>query len=133
MKSVATDDKEEIGIRDFKILIADDDNASTILITIALKSFGKEILIARTGDEAVDTCRKNPDIDLVLMDIRIPLMDGYEAARQIRQFNKEVVIIAQTANVLTGDQEKSIASGCNDYIAKPIRKNELLILLQKYF
>jgi CheY-like chemotaxis protein len=67
------------------------------------------------------------------MDIQMPEMSGYEATRQIRQFNKEVVIIAQTSSVLTGAKEKSIESGCNDYIAKPINKNEFLALIQKYF
>jgi len=70
---------------------------------------------------------------LVLMDIKMPIMDGYEATRQIRLFNKDVVIIAQTAFALTGDREKAIAAGCNDYISKPIKKNELMVLVQKYF
>ena len=63
----------------------------------------------------------------------MPEMDGYEATRQIRLFNKDVVIIAQTAYALTGDMEKSIAAGCNDYISKPIKKDELMGLVQKYF
>jgi CheY-like chemotaxis protein len=67
------------------------------------------------------------------MDIQMPDLNGYEATQQIRQFNKTVVIIAQTAFGLSGDREKSIDSGCNDYIAKPINKNELLALIQKYF
>jgi CheY-like chemotaxis protein len=65
------------------------------------------------------------------MDIRMPDMSGYEATRQIREFNREVVIIAQTAYGLLGDREKAIKAGCNDYIAKPIKKTELLQLLQK--
>ena len=98
-----------------------------------MKIFSKEVLKARTGVEAVEACRNNPDIDLVLMDIQMPEMDGYEATRQIRQFNKEVIIIAQTAYALTGDREKAIEAGCNDYISKPIKKDELLALIQKYF
>jgi len=78
-------------------------------------------------------CRNNPDIDLVLMDIQMPDMDGDEATRQIRQFNKDVVIIAQTAYALIGDREKAIAAGCNDYISKPIKKDELLEVMQRYF
>jgi CheY-like chemotaxis protein len=68
-----------------------------------------------------------------MMDIRMPLMGGYEATRQIRQFNKDVVIIAQTAFAQIGDREKSIEAGCNDYISKPINKAQLLTLIQKYF
>jgi hypothetical protein len=67
------------------------------------------------------------------MDIQMPDMGGYEATRQIRQFNKNVVIIAQTAYGLSGDREKAIEAGCNDYISKPIKRAELLALIQKYF
>jgi CheY-like chemotaxis protein len=81
----------------------------------------------------VEACRNNPDINLILMDIRMPEMNGYEATRQIRQFNTEVIIIALTAFALTGDREKAINAGCNDYISKPIIKNELHDLLKKYF
>ena len=67
------------------------------------------------------------------MGIQMPVLDGYEATRQIRQFNKNVVIIAQTSFGLSGDREKSIAAGCDDYIAKPVRRADLLALIQKYF
>ncbi|MHB1105657.1 MAG: hybrid sensor histidine kinase/response regulator [Lutibacter sp.] len=116
-----------------KILIAEDDEPSGMLITIALKMFSKEVLKVVTGVEAVEACRKNPDIDLILMDIQMPELNGYEATRQIRQFNKDVVIIAQTAFALPGDREKAIEAGCNDYISKPILKDGLLALIQKYF
>ena len=98
-------------VRKLKILIAEDDEASEMLINIIVKPFVKEILKVRTGVEAVDACRNNPDIDLVLMDIRMPEMDGYKATKQIREFNQKVVIIAQTAYGLSGDREKAIESG----------------------
>jgi PAS domain S-box-containing protein len=120
-------------IKDLKILIAEDDEKSEMLIKITVKKFGKEILKARTGTEAVAACRNNPDLDLVLMDIEMPEMDGYKAARQIRQFNQDVVIIAQTAYALVGEREKAIAAGCNDYIAKPFKPSSLTALLEKYF
>jgi PAS domain S-box-containing protein len=116
-----------------KILIVEDDDGSARLLAITIKSLSKEILSVRTGIEAVETCRSNPDIDLVLMDIQMPGIDGYEATRQIRKFNQTVVIIAQTAYALSGDEGKSIEAGCNDYIAKPIKKKDLIELLQKYF
>jgi CheY-like chemotaxis protein len=116
-----------------KILIVEDDEKSEILIVLEVENFGKEVLKTRTGGEAVAACRNNPDIDLVLMDIEMQEMDGYEATKQIRQFNKDVVIIAQTAYALTGDREKAIAAGCNDYIAKPYNKTSLTALLKKYF
>lgn len=87
----------------------------------------------QSGTEAVKACRNNPDIDLILMDIQIPEIDGYQATQQIRQFNNKVVIIAQTAYALSGDRKKSVDVGCNDYITKPIKKEELLSLIQKSF
>lgn len=114
-----------------KILIAEDDTASAKLLSIAVKIFGGDIIIVNTGYEAVETCRNNKDIDLVLMDIKMPDMDGYEATRQIRQFNKDLIIIAQTAYSLFGDREKAVAAGCNDYISKPIDKRSLIDLINK--
>ena len=77
-------------------------------------------------------CRENPDLDLVLMDIKLPELDGYEASRQIREFNKDIIIIAQTALGLAEDKVKAIAAGCNDYIAKPIKHDELSNMIVKY-
>jgi CheY-like chemotaxis protein len=78
-------------------------------------------------------CQNNPDIDLVLMDIHMPEVDGYEATRIIRTFNKDVVIIAQTALGLGEERERALTAGCDDYIAKPILMNEFNELLRKYF
>lgn len=116
-----------------KILIVENDEPSYILLSKIIENLSKEILKAKTGLEAVNLYSNNPDIDLVLMDIQMPELDGYEATRQIRKINKEVVIIAQTAIALVGDIEKAIEAGCNDYISKPINKSELLLLIQKYF
>ncbi len=120
-------------VRKLKILIAEDDEASEILISINIKEFSKEIIKVRTGSGAVESCRNNPDIDLILMDIQMPDLNGYEATREIREFNEEVIIIAQTAYALTGDKEKALEAGCNDYIAKPVNKDDLYALIQKYF
>lgn len=116
-----------------KILIADDDEASEMMISIALKMFSKEILIARTGIDAVEICRENPDIDLILMDFKMPLMDGYEATRFIRQFNTTAVIIAQTAFEKVGDYHSALDAGCNEYILKPFNRDTLQKMIRKYF
>jgi hypothetical protein len=116
-----------------KILIAEDDEISELFITTIIKNISKEILKTRNGIEAIEICRNNPDIDLILMDIKMPEISGYEATRQIRQFNKDVIIIAQTAFGLTGDREKAMEAGCNDYITKPIKKNLLIEKLNNYF
>jgi len=120
-------------IRKLKILIAEDDEISEFLLENMLKMYAKEILIARSGIETIQACHVNPDFDLILMDIQMPEINGYEATRQIREFNKDVVIIAQTAYGLSGDREMAIEAGCNDYIAKPINKDELFALIHKYF
>ncbi len=128
-----TREQENLNIKDLKILVVEDDELSYSFLIRCLRKINKEILHAVTGIEAVDECKNHPDIDLILMDIHMPYMNGYEATRQIRRFNKDVVIIAQTAYGLTGDREKSITSGCNDYISKPINKENLLTMIQKYF
>jgi len=116
-----------------KILIVEDDEPSAMLLSEMVKEFSAEILYAATGVQSIGQCRKNPDIDLVLMDVRMPEMDGYEAIRQIRKFNKEIIVIAQTAHGLTGDREKSLAAGADGYVSKPIKKEELLPLIQAHF
>jgi len=119
-------------IKGLKIVIAEDDENSAIYLQTILKSDAGKIILTQKGHEAVEACRNDPDIDLVLMDIQMPGMNGYEATRRIREFNKKVIIIAQTAYGLSGDREKTIESGCNDYLSKPVNKNELLALIQKY-
>jgi PAS domain S-box-containing protein len=123
----------ETSLKKLKILIVDDDEKSSWLLGLMLKKLDKQVLYAENGLEAVEVCRNNPDIDLILMDIQMPVMNGYEATRQIREFNNEVVIITQTAFALSGDREKSLAAGCNDYISKPIGKALLTKLIKSYF
>ena len=124
--------KPEAQINKLKILIAEDDEVSARLATAIVKGLSKEVIKVRTGAEAVEACRNHPDIDLVLMDIAMPIMDGFEACRQIRAFNKEVCIIAQTTFVLKEQREKALEVGCNDYLEKPINKVELMAMIEKY-
>ncbi|TRX29380.1 response regulator [Flavobacterium franklandianum] len=119
--------------KNLKILIAEDDKISRMLLTKAIKVFSKEIIEAIDGVEALEACKNNLDIDLVIMDINMPNMNGHEATKQIRQFNKNVIIIAQTAYAFDSDRKEAIDAGCNDFISKPIVKNELLMLINKYF
>ncbi|MEI6175169.1 MAG: PAS domain S-box protein [Bacteroidota bacterium] len=120
-------------LQSLKILIAEDDIPSIMFLTRVLKKISRDILHAKNGFEAIDASRNNPDLDLILMDIRMLGMTGYDATRQIRGFNKEVIIIAQTAEGFTGDREKAIEAGCNDYLNKPIDQDELMGLIHKYF
>ncbi|MFO7998777.1 MAG: response regulator [Bacteroidales bacterium] len=108
-----------------KILIAEDDLPSVEIIQYMLEGIDHELIHVETGEDAVAACRNMADIDLVLMDIRMPGMNGYEATREIRTFNKDLVIIAQTAHALYGDKEKALAAGCDDYLSKPIKRQAL--------
>jgi hypothetical protein len=116
-----------------KVLIVEDDKISRMLLAIMVQDYSFVIFEAKTGVEAVAILRNNPDIDLILMDIQMPVMNGYEATRQIRQFNKDVIIIAQTASGLSFDKENINRVGCNTYMLKPINKHKLLKLIQGYF
>jgi PAS domain S-box-containing protein len=127
------DSSTESHIKNLKILIAEDDENSQAFISIATRPICKEMIKVDNGVKAVEACRKNPDINLVLMDIKMPEMDGYEATRQIREFNKKVIIIAQTAYGLAGDREEAIAAGCNEYVSKPINLATLNNLIKKLF
>ncbi|MEA1877068.1 MAG: response regulator [Bacteroidota bacterium] len=120
-------------VKKLKILIAEDDEVAELHLSTILKGMEREIFHARTGKEAIEFCRSNPDTDLVLMDIKMPEIDGHEAVRKIREFNKKIVIVAQTAYALEGDREQALAAGCNDYIAKPIKKVALLAIVESYF
>lgn len=126
-------DEPDNQTKNLKILIAEDDPTSAILISRYVQVFGKDILYAENGIEAVNLFQNHPDIDLVLMDIKMPDMDGYEAVRQIRQFDNKVIIIAQTAYALAGDKEKALAAGCNDYVSKPMNRTALVNLIKGYF
>jgi CheY-like chemotaxis protein len=114
------------------VLIAEDDEYSFLFFEDTLKSEGITIIRAINGEEALKKIKENPSISLILMDIKMPGMDGLEATRQIRIFNKKIPIIAQTAYAFSGDKEKALEAGCNDYISKPIKFSELIGLLNKY-
>ena len=130
--NLSPDREDKIQLKIFKVLIVEDDETSETLLKEMIRKISKEILTAKNGLDAINLSRQNPDIDLILMDIQMPGLNGYEATRQIRQFNNDVVIIAQTAFGLSGDREKSIEAGCNDYISKPINREKLTEIIFKH-
>jgi CheY-like chemotaxis protein/HAMP domain-containing protein len=115
-----------------KILIVDDDVRNVFALTSVLESHGMEVLYAENGMDGVELLRNHPEVDLVLMDIMMPGMDGYEAMRVIRSDDsfKQLPIISLTAKAMKGDREKSIASGASDYITKPVDTDQLLSLMR---
>lgn len=118
--------------RELKVLVVDDEETSQQLFNIIIKPFAANYFQAFDGHEAVKVFRQNPGINLVLMDINMPVMNGYAATRLIRKLNKEVVIIAQTAYALPEDREKAIEAGCDNYISKPIDQAELIDLINQH-
>ena len=119
--------------KNLKILIVEDDEVSDLLLSIRLKDLSRDIIHAKNGLEAIGFCRKNSDIDLILMDIKMPVMDGYEATQKIREFNKDVIIIGQTAHAFEGFRERAIEYGCNECLSKPLVIKDLLYLMKYYF
>ncbi|MEA3497018.1 MAG: response regulator [Bacteroidota bacterium] len=117
---------------DKKILIVEDLEVNHMLIDRILQRTSANLIWAMDGEEAVELCQQHNDIDLVLMDIRLPKMNGYEATKRIRKFRNDLPIIAQTAYVMENNKHKVIDAGCNDLITKPIDKNILLDKVHKY-
>jgi len=113
------------------VLIVEDDHISYQYIDALLKNTGFRIIQARSGEEAISICSADDCIDLVLMDIQLPFMSGYEATQQIRAIRKDLPIIAQTANVFNDEKILSLEAGCNYYIAKPIDADELYAAISK--
>jgi len=109
-----------------KILIVEDDFSSRLYLNKILEKTNAIILNAVDGQEAVDVAFNNPDIDIILMDIQLPTLDGYAAMKKIREFRENIIIIAQTAYGLLGDREKILNSGFTDYIIKPILMQNLI-------
>ncbi len=114
------------------ILIAEDEESNFKYLQLALRDTQVKIIRAKNGKEAVDLCRGHTDIDLVLMDIKMPGMDGFQATKEIRQFAKELPIIALTAYAMADDKDTSLEAGCNDYISKPVKRNRIFSILDKY-
>jgi len=119
--------------KNLNILIVEDDATSKYHLKIILDKIGGNKYYAFTGKQAIEIFKSHPDINLILMDIKLPVMDGLEASRKIRQFNSEVIIIAQSAYSLPSDRQKSIQAGCNEFISKPIIKEKLFDLIANYF
>ncbi len=113
------------------ILIIEDDQYNYDLLEVILSGINANILWAKTASQGT-VFFKNEDIDLVLMDIKLPDKNGYDLTREFKAMDKTIPIIAQTAYALTGDREKAIEAGCDSYISKPIRKAKLLEIIGQF-
>jgi HAMP domain-containing protein/signal transduction histidine kinase/CheY-like chemotaxis protein len=115
-----------------KVLIVDDDVRNVFALTSVFEARGMDVLFAENGRDGLHTLQENPDVDLVLMDIMMPEMDGYETTRAVREHPEfsNLPIVALTAKAMKGDREKSIAAGASDYITKPVDVDQLLSLMR---
>ncbi|MEO5644803.1 MAG: HAMP domain-containing protein [Bacteroidia bacterium] len=131
-KNIENLHKSEDVLKDKKVLIVDDDVRNLFALTTALERFGLNIINAESGQEAINFLEKLRDIDIVLMDIMMPEMDGYETMKNIRKdnANRDITIIAVTAKAMKGDRQKCIESGASDYITKPVNVEQLLSLMR---
>jgi signal transduction histidine kinase/CheY-like chemotaxis protein len=119
-------------IDELTILVAEDDEINYLYIKEIFRESGAGLIRAVNGKEAVEICLNNNNIDIVLIDIKMPVMNGYEAIKRIREFRPNLPIIAQTAFALSNEMLKAFNAGSNDYISKPYKKAELLAMVSKY-
>jgi len=133
-KSEHTLKKSELRLKDTTLIIAEDDPTNFELIKIMLKSFGATIIWAKNGREAIECVKNQADTSkcLVLMDIKMPVMDGYEATRKIKMHNDKIPVIAVTAYAQKNDREKILNHGFDEYISKPIKLETLLAVLSRF-
>ena len=119
----------------FNILVVEDEEINYLFVEILLTEkidLKCNVLHAKDGKEAIEICKNNLNIDLVLMDINMPIMNGYEATKQIKEVFPNLPIVAQTAYSTPEDKEKVLTAGCNDFITKPIAKEVLNTMLNNY-
>jgi CheY-like chemotaxis protein len=117
---------------DKTVLIVDDDVRNVFALASALEARGMNVIYAETGEEGLRALDEHPNVDLVLMDIMMPELDGYETIKVIRQDGRfdKLPIISLTAKAMKGDREKSISAGASDYITKPVDTDQLLSLMR---
>lgn len=115
------------------ILIVEDDEISLEFLKELFEPYGVKIISVYNGNEAIEICKSETGLDLVLMDVQLPVMNGREAMQEIKKFRPELPIIAQTAFAMSGDRERYLDEGFDEYISKPINVQELLSLIEKYF
>lgn len=120
-------------LRNLTILIAEDDNVGKLFLSAILEKKCKKILYAENGAEAVEMVQKYNNVDLVLMDMKMPVMNGFIATQKVKSIRPEIYIIAQTAFAMTNEREMAFKAGCDAYITKPLNKDQLIKLIKDHF
>jgi CheY-like chemotaxis protein len=128
-------EKESGDVRERKfglrVLVAEDNLSNQVLVESYLKVLGCEAVVVADGSEAIEAVNGG-DFDMILMDMQMPNVNGYEATRRLRRDGVTIAIIAVTANAMVGDDEKCLEAGCDDYMSKPLQKEDLAAVLDKY-
>lgn len=114
------------------ILVAEDDTSNFLLLKVYLDNLNYQILHAHDGEEAVELAKNNSSISVAIMDIKMPNKDGIQATKEIKAQNPDITIIALTAYAMPGDKDKVFNAGCDEYLTKPVLKDDLFNLLNKY-
>ncbi|HQO50564.1 MAG TPA: response regulator, partial [Bacteroidales bacterium] len=125
---------DQMTVMDLKgknVLVVEDVDSNFDLLKIILESLGMNVIRAIEGHRAIQICEETEQLDLVLMDIQLPGMNGYEATRVIKQIRPELPVIAQTAFAMTNEKDACLEAGCDGYIAKPIKSQLLIPVLQQ--
>jgi CheY-like chemotaxis protein len=120
-------------LKNLKVMVVEDDQVGQMYLSVILEGVCREVVYASGGEEALGLYNQHNDTELVLMDIKMPGLDGYATTRKLKEINPGIVVIAQTAHALAGDREKALSAGCNDYLTKPFRKQELIEAVKKHF
>lgn len=114
------------------ILVAEDEEYNFTLLKLIFEKEGQEIIWAKNGEEAVNLFRSNSNVNLVLMDIKMPVLNGLEATRIIKEIRKDIPVIAITAYAMSEDRDMCLSAGCNEFITKPIDRSNLLSIARKW-
>jgi PAS domain S-box-containing protein len=132
LEEMSGNKKQDKNVERFTILVAEDEEINYLYVEEELTGEGIQLILAKNGKEAVDMTRDNPGIDLILMDIKMPALDGLKATKMIKEFRPGLPIIAYTAYVFDNDKAKAMEAGCDDYLTKPLDIDRLRELIEKY-
>jgi CheY-like chemotaxis protein len=131
-KQIIVDRRADDSVEGRKVLIVDDDRRNIFSLTSALEQHGMSVIFAENGLEGIQKLKANPDVDVMLIDIMMPEMDGYETMREIRRMSRyrDLPLVAVTAKAMKGDREKCLEAGATDYVSKPVDIDQLLAVLR---
>jgi CheY-like chemotaxis protein len=132
-QKLLSDNSTDEVLKNLKVMIVEDDQVGQMYLSVILEGVCREVVYASGGEEALELYNQHNDTELVLMDIKMPGLDGYATTRKLKEINPGIVVIAQTAHALAGDRDKALSAGCDDYLTKPFRKQELIKVVKKHF